>query len=206
MHQLSTDEFKEVRDKAAEQLLSYIFTQNSSHEPLKKSLQNGYAKGVEQFPDTRVDALRTLNNFSQPTKQPTSYASEGTSFGQVGESSGVYFDPDYWGPKTCYGCGKKGHPIWSHTKEEQEQFAKEKKSQGKGKKKPNSDGGSDDESDTPKEKSSKKSSKKKSPAKKAGSKKVATIKEAANMFVAHVTEFLESEDQAEEEDDGYDSH
>ena len=203
LHQLSTDEFKEVRDKASEQLLSYIFIDNSSHTPLKLSLKNGFATGHEDYPDNRTDALRMLNNFSQPP-QPSQEVSQGASFGQVSEAKPTRpYNKAKWKHQVCWGCGEEGHPIWSHTEEEQKQFALERKKNSKQKdtkstKKDDSDGESDKGSKAPK---------KKSTGKKGGGKKKA-IEEAAALFAAHMIEYMEGQvnDEDEESSDNEASH
>jgi hypothetical protein len=106
-----------------------VFIKNSfsAHAKLKEALKNDFAKGHDNYPTNRQEGLRLLDMFTkQDTHKPT-IVLEGTSFGTVSEGqSSKDYDIEYWANKTCRCCGKKGHPGWIHTQEEQ---AKAKKAQ-----------------------------------------------------------------------------
>jgi hypothetical protein len=127
LHLLTTDELKETRDQAAERFLTYVFTKNSSsaHAKLKEDLKNDFAKGHDNYPTNRQEGLRLLDMFTQQDTRKPTIVSEGSSFGTVSEKrSYTDYDVEYWANKTCRCCGKKGHPGWSHTPEEQAESRK----------------------------------------------------------------------------------
>jgi hypothetical protein len=61
-------------------------------------------------------------------------------------SEGQSYDIEYWKNKTCRCCGKKGHPSWIHTPEEQAKSKKAQQEKNKKKSKKESKEESDDES------------------------------------------------------------
>jgi hypothetical protein len=116
LHQTTVTELKEVREQAFERYSS------SAHAKLKEDLKNDFAKGHDNYPTNRQEGLRLLNMFTkQDTCKPT-LIFEGTSFGTVSEAQS--YDIEYWMNKTCRCCGKKGHPDWIHTPEEQVKYRK----------------------------------------------------------------------------------
>jgi hypothetical protein len=126
LHQVTPLELKEVREQAAERFLTYVFTKNSSlaHAKLREDLKNDFAKGHDNYPTNRQEGLRLLDMFTQQDTRKPTIVSEGSSFGTVSEAQS--YDIEYWKNKTCRCCGKKGHPGWIHTPEEQ---AKSRKAQ-----------------------------------------------------------------------------
>ena len=200
LHKLTPAEFKGVREKAEEKFLTFLFLDNSAHTQLKRSLKNGFAKGDDKYPDNRQDALNMLSNFSEPVPQPN-YVSEGTSFGQVDTPGSREFDREFWKGKTCRCCGGKDHPAWSHTKEERKAIAKARQEKAKEAKQKSDD--EDDESKGSSKSNSKGKSSKKPPSKKKITKggKAARIQEAANMFTAHLIEYLEAEMDDHDDDE-----
>jgi hypothetical protein len=167
-----------------------VFTKNSSsaNAKLKEDLKNDFAKGHDNYPTNRQEGLRLLDMFTKQDTPKPIIISEGTSFGTVSE--GQSYDIQYWRNKTCQCCGKKGHPGWIHTPEEQ---AKSKKvQQEKNKKKPKKESkGLDDESVG--------STKSKKSTRSAASKK-ASLGEAAKAFA---TAMAENMDTLNEDDDSY---
>jgi len=79
------------------------------------TLPEDFANGQDHFPRNRQQALHLLDKFTK-TLKPKENISEGSSFATVGKlkkSSNEY--KLFWKDKTCYTCGKKGHPSSEHT-------------------------------------------------------------------------------------------
>jgi Rod binding domain-containing protein len=175
LHQITPQELKEVREQAAERFLTYVFIKNSSsaHAKLKEDLKNDFAKGHDNYPENRQEGLRLLDMFTQQDTRKPTIVSEGSSFGTVSEEkSSNDYDVEYWANKTCYCCGKKGHPSWKHTPEE---IRKSKKAQQEKNKKKESK-----ESDNESVGSTK--------SKKSAAKKKANLESAAKTFASVMVE------------------
>jgi hypothetical protein len=162
---------------------------SSAHAKLKEDLKNDFAKGSDNYPTNRQEGLRLLDMFTkQDTRKPT-IVLEGTSFGTVSE--GQSYDIEYWKNKICRCCGKKGHPGWIHTPEEQAKSRKAQQEKNKKKTKKESKQ-PDDESVS--------SSKSKKGTRSAASKK-ANLHEAANVFASAMVENMTT--LKEEDSDSY---
>jgi hypothetical protein len=126
---LSSVDQEAVRASARERALSYalIKTSSSKHDKIKDDLSDDYAKGSDNYPQSRSQALMLMDHYS---KTPTAITtSEGTAFAQSGnknnnnkkgdkdkEKSDTAKDPkaydkEKWKDKECLRCGKKGHPV-----------------------------------------------------------------------------------------------
>ena len=121
-----TDAEKEtIKTKVTERFLGYIMLRQSSkkHNELKSDLQNGFTTGDNKYPDNRQQTLHLLDHYSPRTTQRV-VESQGSSFAQQGKGgdkggdgrSGKEYDKEYWKDKTCFKCGKKGHPAYVHDK------------------------------------------------------------------------------------------
>jgi hypothetical protein len=107
---LSASEQHDVREKAEERYLSYVFLRQSGkqHNKLKVDLQNDFTTGDDRYPKNRQATLHLLDKYSKSTVSNTT--SEGTAFAQRGGRTSETFDQKYWKDKECYHCNKKGHP------------------------------------------------------------------------------------------------
>ena len=93
----------------------------AQHKALKKELMTDYVKshvsdtGKATYPKTRTDVLKYLQTYSKnaPVSEPP--FSHGGSFAQKGSGGGPQYDKAYWKDKTCFNCGKKGHPKFACT-------------------------------------------------------------------------------------------
>jgi hypothetical protein len=119
--ELNEDEQKDVREKAEERYLSYVFLRQSEkqHAKLKTDLQNDFTTGDDRYPKNRQSTLHLLDKYSKSA--PAIHTpSEGTAFTQKGGREGnrdkETFNAKYWKDKDCYNCNKQGHPS-SHCPE-----------------------------------------------------------------------------------------
>jgi hypothetical protein len=114
--QLSSSEQDEIRAKAEERYLSYVFLRQSGkqHNKLKVDLQNDFTTGDDRYPKNRQSTLHLLDKYSKSTIVTTTPTSEGAAFGQRGEGNANKTlsdkDKQYWKDKKCFHCGKTGHP------------------------------------------------------------------------------------------------
>ena len=81
---LTVDQQSQIRDEAEERYIAYLIVLNSGtqHEHLRMSLQEDFAKKVDNYPKTIQEAETYLDKF--PKKTPPASASEGTAFAQKG--------------------------------------------------------------------------------------------------------------------------
>jgi len=119
---MTPDQQSEVRTKAEERYLSYIFLRQSGkqHNKLKVDLQNDFTTGDDRYPKNRQATLHLLDKYSKSIVVSHTTPSEGTSFAQRGGKGGGNnnnqnqnqddYDKDYWKDKKCYNCNKTGHP------------------------------------------------------------------------------------------------
>ena len=119
---MTPEQQTEVRTKAEERYLSYIFLRQSGkqHNKLKVDLQNDFTTGDDRYPKNRQATLHLLDKYSKSIVVSHTTPSEGTSFAQRGGKGGGNnsnqnqnkddYDKDYWKDKKCYNCNKTGHP------------------------------------------------------------------------------------------------
>jgi hypothetical protein len=124
---LNPEQQKDVREKAEERYLSYVFLRQSGkqHNKLKVDLQNDFTTGDDRYPKNRHATLHLLDKYSKSVVINQTSPSEGSSFAQRGSGAGNTndsgrsrndkqnqdgFDTAYWKDKECYHCHKKGHP------------------------------------------------------------------------------------------------
>ena len=122
---LTPDQQKDIRAKAEERYLSYIFLRQSGkqHNKLKVDLQNDFTTGDDRYPKNRQATLHLLDKYSKSVVVSQTTSSEGASFAQRGGRGGGSsnnnqntnqnqdgYDKSYWKDKECYNCNKKGHP------------------------------------------------------------------------------------------------
>jgi hypothetical protein len=110
---LSETDQKDVREKAEEQYLAYVFLRQSGkqHNKLKVDLQNDFTTGDDRYPKNRQEVLHLLDKYSK-TAVATITPSEGSTFIQEGDrDEEEHYDKEWWEDKTCYKCEKKGHPA-----------------------------------------------------------------------------------------------
>jgi hypothetical protein len=112
---LTSDEQEDVRTKAEERYLSYVFLRQrgKQHNKLKIDLQNDFTTGDNRYPKNRQATLHLLDKYSK-SAVVSATTSEGTAFtqrGDKGKGTQKPFDKEYWKDKTCYHCNKQGHPA-----------------------------------------------------------------------------------------------
>jgi hypothetical protein len=109
----------DVREKAEERYLSYIFLRQSGkqHTKLKVDLQNDFTTGDDRYPKNRQSTLHLLDKYSKSALVTNPTTSEGTAFAQQrrireekDDTKKDPFDKIYWKDKECYQCHNKGHP------------------------------------------------------------------------------------------------
>jgi hypothetical protein len=116
LEQLTPSEQDEVRAKAEERYLSFVFLRQSGkqHNELKVDLQNDFTTGDDRYPKNRQSTLHLLDKCSKSTIVTTTPTSEGTALAQRGDGNAnkTVSDKDkkHWKDKKCYHCGKTGHP------------------------------------------------------------------------------------------------
>jgi hypothetical protein len=97
-------------------------TSSNSHNKIKSDLLDDFTKGSNNYLTTPQQTLLLLDKYS---KKPTAVTqSEGTAFAQKETKKGkskskkadsadpkqVEFDKDFYKDRTCFHCGKTGHP------------------------------------------------------------------------------------------------
>ena len=84
---LTPDQQSLIRDEAEERYIAYLIVLNSGsqHEHLRMSLQEDFAKKIDNYPKTIQEAETYLDKF--PKKTPPATASEGTAFAQKGQKA-----------------------------------------------------------------------------------------------------------------------
>jgi hypothetical protein len=195
LHLLLAAELKEVRAQAAERFLTYVYIKNSSpaNTRLKDELKNDFAKGHDKYPQNRQEGLRLLDMITKQVTHKPTVISEGSSFGTVsGGQDSKDYDKEYWKNKTCRCCGKKGHPGWIHTPEEQAKSRKAQQEKNEKESKKESKG-SDEESVG--------STRRKKSSRSTATTKKANLDEAAKAFA---TAMAENMGTIHEWDDSYD--
>jgi hypothetical protein len=123
---LSAEQKQAVHEDAEEWYISLAFLRQSGAQQgnLKVDLRNDFTTGSNQYPKTGQQTLHLINKYSKTVVVPKTTSSEGLSFAQKGGRGGrgskgqgtITFDKEYWKDKTCFNCGKKGHPSSSCTK------------------------------------------------------------------------------------------
>jgi hypothetical protein len=123
---LSAEQKQVVHEDAEERYISYTFLCQSraQHGNLKVDLRNNFTTSSNQYPKTHQQTLHLLDKYSKTVNVPKTTSSEGSSFTQKGgrgdrggKGQGtITFNKEYWKDKTCFNCGKKGHPSSSCTK------------------------------------------------------------------------------------------
>jgi hypothetical protein len=122
----------DVRNKAEERYLAYVFLRQSGkqHNKLKTDLKNDFTTGDDRYPKNRQAVLHLLDKYSKTTLPPQA-TSEGIAFvqgggrGRGGRGGGRTtplrpYDKEYWKDKECYKCHKKGHPSSHCSKKSQD--------------------------------------------------------------------------------------
>jgi hypothetical protein len=109
---LTDTDQEEVRAKAEERHLSYVFLRQSGkqHNKLKVDLQNDFTTGDDRYPKNRQSTLHLLDKYSKSTIVTPTVTSEGTAFAQRDNQHQGPYDKEYWKDKECYHYHKKGHP------------------------------------------------------------------------------------------------
>jgi hypothetical protein len=87
-------------------------------------LSNKFTTGSNQYLKTHQQTLHLPDKYSNTVVVPKTTPSKRSSFTQMGGVGGrggkgrgpLNFDKKYWKEKTCFNCGKKGHPSSSCTK------------------------------------------------------------------------------------------
>jgi hypothetical protein len=121
---LTPEEQLEVRTKAEERYLSYVFLRQSGkqHNKLKVDLQNDFTTGDDRYPKNCQQTLHLLDKYSKTSLVNMMAPSEGSAFAQRNGNgkdndkdkaiqSLSKRDKEYWRTKTCYNCNEKGHPA-----------------------------------------------------------------------------------------------
>jgi hypothetical protein len=106
---LSDADQEDVRKKAEERYLSYVFLRQSGkqHTKLKEDLQNEFTTGDDRYPKNRQSTLHLLDKYSKSTVMSTATTSEGTAFAQRGDKTNKDkqkkepYDKAYWKDKEC---------------------------------------------------------------------------------------------------------
>jgi hypothetical protein len=99
---------------------AFLCQSKTEHGNLKVDLQNDFTTGNNQYPKTCQQTLHLLDKYSK-TVVPKMTLSKGISFDQQGGGGrgggrggrGNTLNKEYWKDKTCFTCGKKGHPSMS---------------------------------------------------------------------------------------------
>jgi hypothetical protein len=128
---LAPAEQQAVRKDAEERYIAYAFLRQSGkqNESLKVDLKNDFTTGDNRYPKNRQQTLHLLDNYSK-ISAPKPTPSEGSAFAQKGNKGNKgdkgdkdkghrtgkgkgkeLSDEEYWQDKTCFKCGKKGHPA-----------------------------------------------------------------------------------------------
>jgi hypothetical protein len=104
-------------------------------------LQNDYTTGDNRYPKNRQQTLHLPDKYSK-TIVAKANQSEGSSFAQKGGKAKNKkpkgkdnFDKEYWNDKTCFKCGKGGHPATHCPNSNDEDDTKSRSSQAKSVKK-----------------------------------------------------------------------
>jgi len=143
-----------ISDEAEERYIAYLIVLNSGsqHEHLCMSLQEYFAKKVDNYPKTIQEAETYLDKFPKKTF-PAAALLEGTAFAQKGGKGGgngkgtdeksdkPLYNKKFFADKECFNCGKLGHPADACPNPSNDSKTDEKKKKG-GKKK------TDDDDDT----------------------------------------------------------
>jgi hypothetical protein len=124
---LTANQQSQVRDEVEERYIAYLIVLNSGsqHEHLRSSLQEDFAKKIDNYPKTIQEAETYLDKF--PKKTPPATASEGTAFAQKGakgkgcgnnaakKADGELkpYNKKFFADNECFTCGKLGHPTKS---------------------------------------------------------------------------------------------
>jgi tRNA(Leu) C34 or U34 (ribose-2'-O)-methylase TrmL len=191
---LTEQQQQEVDEKAEELFYSYVFVQNAGtqHNKLKLSLQEDFAKHVDNYPRDRQAARHLMDKYTK-TPKPKEAVSEGSSFATVGRyKKGTKEHKKFWAGKTCHLCGKKDHGVQDHTPEEIEAW---KKSKAKNKDK------SDDKSTSTKKSSKSTKSNKSSKSGKSSNSQLQALGKAFSQFGKELTSLPEESDLSASDDD-----
>ena len=145
---LTKDQKTAIEEEAEARYIAYLIVLNSGsqHEHLQMSLQEDFAKGIDNYPKTIQEAEKYLDKF--PKKTAPAMASEGTAFvqksgkgsGKGGEEKGdkPLYNKKFFADKECFNCGKLGHPADACPNPAKDGKSGEKKKKG-GKKKSDED-------------------------------------------------------------------
>jgi hypothetical protein len=121
--ELNSKQQAEVKEKAEEQYLSYVFLRQNGkqHNKSKVDLQNDFTTGDDRYPKNQQSTLHLLDKYSKTAVVSTTPGSEGTASAQQGDgrqgkgdsNSTKDYHTVYWADKKCYNCNKNGHPSTS---------------------------------------------------------------------------------------------
>jgi hypothetical protein len=147
---LTKDEQQAVRTDAEARYIAYADLRQSGaqHANVKMDLQNDYTTGANRYPRNRQQTLHLLVKYSKTTVFKANQ-SEGSLFAQKGgkgknnkskakDTTLVRVnscDKEYWNNKTCFKCGKVGHPATHCPNGDVEDDTKSRSSQAKSVKK-----------------------------------------------------------------------
>jgi hypothetical protein len=112
---LSDADQEEVRIKAKELHLSYVFLRQSGkqHNKLKVDLQINFTTGDNRHSKNQHLTLHLLDKHSESSLVNMTMTSKGAVFAQRGDKGNQNLSPKdkaCWKHKECYHCHKKGHP------------------------------------------------------------------------------------------------